>query len=401
MADNKKFLDSAGLIHLWGKIKDNFANQLKYEDGELYLVDGLGQRLESTINARKFGAIAVDTYAELIEYAKADYVGLTLYLRQAVTDGAIEDAKVYQPGAYVVTGENGLLRLATSTATGDVNDAIVALEGRISVVEEKLNGVNFDTFATKKDVTDLTSVVEGKVNTTDFEQAIAGFVAAEDVYTKDEVDAMIPEVKFQSVAAEDKLLTLSEAGELKTDIAFGLVGNSIQLTGKNGEVLGSVDTADFVVDGMLNGVEWSEEDGKEDILVLSFNTDSGKQDIEVNFGKYVDAYSAGEGLSLSDKTFSVDFTKVAGAQALADLTTAFNGVKATVDSIDLTKYVEKVEGKGLSTEDFTTAHKTKLEGIDLSVFYTKDEVYNREAIDEMMPEALTTSEIDEALAKQN
>ena len=46
MAENKKFLDSAGLSYLWGKIKDNFANQLKYENGELYLVDGLGERLE-------------------------------------------------------------------------------------------------------------------------------------------------------------------------------------------------------------------------------------------------------------------------------------------------------------------------------------------------------------------
>lgn len=401
MAENKKFLDSAGLSYLWGKIKDNFANQLKYENGELYLVDGLGKKLETTVDARKFGAIAVDDYASLISYAKAEYAGLTLYLRNNVNDGASENPKTYEPGAYVVTGNNGLLRLAVSTAAGDINDAIVALEGRISTIEGKLTGVDFDSFATKKDVSDLTTEVEGKVSTTDFEQAIAGFVIAEDVYTKDEVDAMIPEVKFQSVAAEDKLLTLSAAGELKTDIAFGLVEGAIQLTGKDGAVLGSIDTADFVVDGMLNSVDWSAEDGKEDILVLSFNTDSGKQDIEVDFGKYVDAYSAGEGLSLSDKTFSVDFTKVAGAQALADLTIAFNSVKATVDAIDLTKYVEKVEGKGLSTEDFTTELKTKLENINLSSFYTKEETYSKTEIDGMLPDALSTTEIDNAIANEN
>ena len=165
MAENKKFLDSAGLSYLWGKIKDNFANQLKFENGELYLVDGLGERLESTIDSRKFGAIAVDNYDSLISYAKADYVGLTLYLRQSVTDGAATDPKTYEPGAYVVTGEGGLLRLATSTATGDVNDAIIALDGRISTLEGKLSGVDFGTFATKTELGDLQTVVSGKADT--------------------------------------------------------------------------------------------------------------------------------------------------------------------------------------------------------------------------------------------
>ena len=401
MAENKKFLDSAGLSYLWGKIKDNFANQLKYENGELYLVDGLGEKLETTVDARKFGAIAVDSYESLISYAKAEYAGLTLYLRNNVNDGALENPKTYEPGAYVVTGDNGLLRLAVSTAAGDINDAIVALEGRIGTLESKLTGVDFSSFATNESVNNLSTVVSGKLDTSAFNTTIANYALKDSVYTKDEVNALIPEVKFQSVAAEDKLLTLSEAGELKTDIAFGLVEGAIQLTGKNGVVLGSVDTADFVVDGMLNGVDWSEEDGKEDILVLSFNTDSGKQDIEVDFGKYVDVYSAGEGLSLSDKTFSVDFTKVADAKTLADLATDFNSVKATVESIDLTKYVEKVEGKGLSTEDFTTEHKDKLEGIDLSKFYTKEETYSKTEIDGMLPDALSTDEIDEAIADKN
>lgn len=401
MAENKKFLDSAGLSYLWGKIKDNFANQLKYENGELYLVDGLGERLETTVDARKFGAIAVDSYESLISYAKAEYAGLTLYLRNNVNDGALENPKTYEPGAYVVTGDNGLLRLAVSTAAGDINDAIVALEGRIGTLESKLTGVDFSSFATNESVNNLSTVVSGKLDTSVFNTTIADYALKNSVYTKDEVNDLIPEVKFQSVAAEDKLLTLSEAGELKTDLAFGIVGNAIQLTGKNGEVLGSVDTTDFVVDGMLNGVDWSKESGKENILVMSFNTDAGKQDIEVDFGKYVDAYSAGEGLSLSDKTFSVDFTKVADAKTLADLATDFNSVKATVESIDLTKYVEKVEGKGLSTEDFTTEHKDKLEGIDLSVFYTKEETYSKTEIDGMLPDALSTDEIDEAIADKN
>ena len=401
MAENKKFLDSAGLSYLWGKIKDNFANQLKYENGEIYLVDGLGERLETTVDTRKFSAIAVDDYASLISYAKAEYAGLTLYLRNNVNDGASENPKTYEPGAYVVTGDNGLLRLAVSTAAGDINDAIVALEGRIGTLESKLTGVDFSSFASNESVNNLSTVVSGKLDTSVFNTTIVDYALKSSVYTKDEVNALIPDVKFQTVAEGDKLLTLSDAGELKTDITFGLVDNSIRLTGKNGEVIGEVDTTDFVVDGFLDKVQWSEESGKENILVMSFNTNAGKQDIEVDFGKYVDVYSNGEGILLSDKTFSVDFGVVAKSQDLNDLSTRVGSIESTVGAIDLTKYVEKVEGKGLSTEDFTTELKTKLEDIDLSVFYTKEETYSKTEIDGMLPDALSTDEIDEAIANKN
>lgn len=41
---------------------------------------------------------------------------------------------------------------------------------------------------------------------------------------------------------------------------------------------------------------------------------------------------------------------------------------------EINKYVKAVSGKQLSTEDFTTALKTKLEGIDLSIYSTTAEM---------------------------
>lgn len=43
-------------------------------------------------------------------------------------------------------------------------------------------------------------------------------------------------------------------------------------------------------------------------------------------------------------------------------------------STELNKYVEKVSGKGLSTEDFTSALKQKLDGIDLSKYSTTEQM---------------------------
>lgn len=375
--DKIKFLDSAGLSYLWGKIKDNFANQLKYENGELYLVDGLGERLETTVDTRKFGAIAVSTEEALMSYAKADYRGLTLYL----------DTKAgnYEVGAYVVTGDGGLLRLATSTATGDINDAITALDGRvgsvetrIGTIETKLDGVDFSSFATSKSVEDLASVVNGKVDavegkqlsTEDFTSAfktklegidLSLFYKKDETYSKSEVDDAIAAVEAE--ATKDSFLD---------DVA--IVGDTITFT-------------------------WKMADG-------SSKTDS------VDVSKYIDTYSNGDGLTLNDKTFAVDFTKVASVESLAE-------------------YVRKDGDKVLSDVNFSQEDKTKLDGIDLSLYYKSSEVdtkigdltslfngelakkanaattiagygivdaYTKTEVDGLMPTALTTTEIDEAIA---
>lgn len=46
----------------------------------------------------------------------------------------------------------------------------------------------------------------------------------------------------------------------------------------------------------------------------------------------------------------------------------------TLINTEINKYVAKVSGKGLSTEDFTTDLKTKLDGIDLTKYSTTDEM---------------------------
>lgn len=384
MADAIKFLDSAGLSYLWGKIKDNFANQLKYADGELYLVDGLGQRLEDTVDARKFSAIAVSTEEALLGYAKAKYRGLTVYL----------DTKVgnYEIGAYVVTGDNGLLRLATSTATEDINDAIATLDGRVGVVEAKLEGVDFSSFATAKSVEDLAASkadasalegyvakVEGKgLSTNDYTNEdkakltgidLSLFRTKADSYSKEEVDEAIAEVAAEAV--KDSFLD------------------------------------DVYIENDVIKFTWKMADG------------SSKTD-EVDVSKYIDTYVNGEGLTLNDKTFAVDFTKVASVQSVTDLSSVVSG---KADASALENYVRKDGNKVLSDVNFSQADKDKLDGIDLSLYYTSSQidtkigdlttlfngkldekadasaVYTKGEVDALIPVlvALTNDEIDNAI----
>ena len=96
---------------------------------------------------------------------------------------------------------------------------------------------------------------------------------------------------------------------------------------KAGETLvAEIDATDFIKDGMVNDVKI--DNGN---LVITFNTDAGKEDITIPLSEIFDP----------DNYYN----------------------KGAVDDL-LNNKVDKVEGKQLSTEDYTTAEKTKLAGVE-------------------------------------
>lgn len=300
------------------------------------------------------GAVSVETYAEAVALASDENIGQVIYVKTKSSydaDGEGEGAAIeYDAAPYIVIGEGSLQKLAASTASGDIEGDVAELTTKVSGLETTVGNAEGglvkdvadlkttvdnlpDTFVTDvKDASGNSVVVDGVVTLGDYatkgevSTGLATKADASTTYTKDEVNAaiegvigQIPDAPFQSVAEGDKVLTLGEGGVLKSDLEF--VKETIDgaeylvVKGKSGVEIGKVATAEFTVDGILDDVKFSTEEGKENILVLTFNADSGKQDIEVDFGKYVDAYSAGEGLTLTDKAFAVDFTKVEAAGA--------------------------------------------------------------------------------------
>ena len=291
-------------------------------------------------------------------------VGQFIYLAEAETIGEVTYAK----GPYVVDaiGEGAVLTPLSKSVAGeqDLSGAISDLQGEVgtlksglkttdssvNALEAKVNALPASFVTDVKDASGNSVVADGVVTLGDYatkaelEDAIGDIdfstlatklevseglalkADASTTYTKDEVDAaiegvinQIPEAPFQSVVEGDKVLALSEAGVLSSSLSFNKEtidgAEYLIVKGLNGVEIGKVATAEFTVDGMLDTVDWSTESGKENYLVLTFNTSSGKQAIEIDFGKYVDAYSAGEGLTLTNKSFAVDFTKVEAAGA--------------------------------------------------------------------------------------
>lgn len=109
-----------------------------------------------------------------------------------------------------------------------------------------------------------------------------------------------------------------EGIEKAADVVYG-TDKHIYLVDADGNKIGSgFDASDFVVDGMLDSVDFEKvevenEDGsktevKTNNLVFTFNTASGKEEVKVDFTKYVDTYHADNSsiaLDSTTNTFSV------------------------------------------------------------------------------------------------
>lgn len=126
--------------------------------------------------------------------------------------------------------------------------------------------------------------------------------------------------------------------------SYDSVGKKILL--KHGDTtVAEIDATDFIKDGMVSSVAIS---GKN--LVVSFNTDAGKEDISIPLKNIFDPdnyYNKNEADELlADKQ-----------DTISDLATIRSGAAAGATA------VQPIAGKGLSENDFTNADKSKLDGI--------------------------------------
>ena len=293
---------------------------------------------------------------------------------KAAWNAAEQNAKNYADGKFLLKTDayndaevRGLISAETSnreTAINNLANIYVAKDGYVAYSQEekdKLAGIAAGAQVNYvKSVGDNLSVdAEGKLTVS------------------------IPEVEvpFQTVADGDKVLTLTD-GVLSSTLSYVREDvnevDSLVLKGVNGEVIGSIPVADFIADGMLESV--TPEEGTNN-FIFTFKTGNGTtESFKVDFSKYVDTYNAdGETIELgANNTFNVKanvFDAYGAAAAVSGALETYKvandaevALKANVADVYTTtaadaKFVEKVEGKALSTNDFTNELKSKLEGI--------------------------------------
>ena len=146
----------------------------------------------------------------------------------------------------------------------------------------------------------------------------------------------IPSATVTGVKTGDKVLALSGTELTSTiGLAYESGTKKINLTGIDNEVIASIDATDFIKDGMVDEVSFDPESKK---LTITFNTDAGKEAIDVDLTSLVDTYTAGNGVSISGNVISVKrddasesfLTVGTSGVKLAGVQSAINSAKAAV-----------------------------------------------------------------------
>lgn len=86
------------------------------------------------------GSLAVETYAEAVALATDDNIGQVIYVKtkseyDADGEEGPEAAVEYDAAPYIVIGAGVLMKLAASTASGDIEGAVAELQTKVSTLE--------------------------------------------------------------------------------------------------------------------------------------------------------------------------------------------------------------------------------------------------------------------------
>lgn len=240
----------------------------------------------------------------------------------------------YHPEGYFYTAEQGAAAAEAAQAAKNLANQKVA-----SVTATA--GSAIEVTGTAKDPTvGLKLDVAGNVKLT---QSASGLKAS----------VAMPVPTVIGVATGDKVLGLSEKKLSSTlNLKYDSTNKKIQLLGINDAKIAEIDATDFIKDGMVNKVEFDPETR---ILTITFNTDSGKQDITVDLSSLVDTYRAGNGIAIDNNVVSVK----RDTNSEGFLTIGTNGVKLSGVQNEIDTAKDAVIGYDTDTATSNTVRGAK------------------------------------------
>lgn len=175
---------------------------------------------------------------------------------------------------YQIIDETAVHSLAGYSTTQEMNAAITAATDALA---ESIAEQGYQT------ATDVQNAITGKADTTAVTQvnnALTAHTASTDIH-----------VTVADKAAWNAKLDASDVEGFFGAVAYDSQTKRINFynTSVEGDVLGYVDATDFIKDGMVSNVEIKEVTGKGTCIVITFNSDAGKQAIEIPITQIFDA----------------------------------------------------------------------------------------------------------------
>lgn len=354
---------------------NNFSNA--NHEGNTYDIDGIYFNFDTkTIyqGNTEYGVRPAD-FAELktkvgnkeVKSAALDFDGTTLKLDITLEDGSKIPATLAvtatNVGFSAITADDNKVAIAGTT----VQEAFDSVAGSL-----KANAGAVETEKTRAEAAE--GELQGAIDATNAEiDTIKGEGYGDDTTYKDidslsgaikEVAENLSNFKYEGTApividdeaknislaldTDAKILTI-KSNKLSADL--GLVYDStakqIKLTGVDNETIGEpIDASDFIKDGFLESVKVETVEGKE-TLVFTWNTDSGKSVTNIDLEKYIDIYTAGNGIDITGNAVSVKLdednedeflTVVEGGVKLSGVQDAIDdAVKTAVEDLDSEK----------------------------------------------------------------
>lgn len=320
--------------------------------------------LEEVGAGKGLGSVTAENYTGALGLATADNIGQIIYVKSAET---IEETK-YDAGAYIVSGAGTVMKLAQSSASGDVAGDIADLQQSVSDVKkdvstnkdaiaavnkkiETINGaadvagsVNNKIEAAKTELTGKIDAV--KIKAGDNSVTIGADGRTVSVKVKADADNALKfdaegglyvtapktkEIKGEAgnavtvvtgadettviklgIAEGENVLTQTAAG-LKSSLKIDYSDQKVRLLGAGDTVISSFDASAFVKDGMLNDAELVtatesspvNEKTSGTFVKFTFNADGGNKVIYLDVTSLIDVYTAGNGVAVDGKTISI------------------------------------------------------------------------------------------------
>jgi hypothetical protein len=122
------------------------------KDPSIFIKDTQGNIVKISGN----GSITVETYENALKEATSNNIGQVIYVKN---DSLYEDEE-YDAGPYMSVGDNTLIKLASSTASGDVVNDISKLQTKVSGLETAVGKDGEEPSGLYKKITDAETIVK-------------------------------------------------------------------------------------------------------------------------------------------------------------------------------------------------------------------------------------------------